>query len=130
MFFVSIRYFGSDFIKNDLRNSQEWTTLYKYGVIAMLTEKTINILKEKAESYNVKRLLLFGSCLTKPEEEAGDIDLAVEGIETSKFLTFYSDLLFDNDIGKNIDLIDMSRDVTIMPVILETGVVIYESSSY
>ena len=93
----------------------------------MLTEKTINILKEKAKNYNVKKLLLFGSCLHLPEEEAGDIDLAVEGVEHSKFLTFYSDLLFDKDIGKHIDLIDMSRDVTIMPVILETGVVIYDS---
>ena len=93
----------------------------------MLTEKTVNVLREKAKSYNVKRLLLFGSCLHVPEKEANDIDLAVEGIDDSKFFTFYSDLMLDDDIGKSIDLIDMSGNVTIMPVILETGVVIYES---
>ncbi len=93
----------------------------------MLTERTIDILREKAERYHVKRLLLFGSCLEKPEEEAGDIDLAVEGIDSDKFLPFYSELMFDKDINKNIDLIDMADDVPIMPIILENNVVIYES---
>ena len=96
----------------------------------MLTEKTINILKEKAKAYNVKRLLLFGSCLNMSEEEANDIDLAVEGIYGDSFFAFHSELMLDDDINKSIDLIDMSRNATIMPVILETGVVIYESSSY
>ena len=93
----------------------------------MLTEKTINILKEKAQAYNVKRLLLFGSCLHVPEDEANDIDLAVEGIDDDRFFTFHSDLMFDKDIRKSIDLIDLSGNATIMPVILETGLVIYES---
>ena len=93
----------------------------------MLTEKTINILKEKAAFYNVKKLLLFGSCLHISEEEANDIDLAVEGIDDDRFFTFHADLMFDKDIRKSIDLIDLSGNATIMPVILETGIVIYES---
>ncbi|MDR2870902.1 MAG: hypothetical protein LBV04_10670 [Deferribacteraceae bacterium] len=44
----------------------------------MLTEKTISILRAKAVKYKVKKLLLFGSCLHKPEMDAGDIDLAIE----------------------------------------------------
>jgi predicted nucleotidyltransferase len=93
----------------------------------MLTEKTIDILREKAERYHVKKLLLFGSCLEKPEAEANDIDLVVEGIDDDKFLTFYSELLFDDEINKSIDLIDMADDIPIMPLILENNVVIYEA---
>ncbi|MDR2870552.1 MAG: nucleotidyltransferase domain-containing protein [Deferribacteraceae bacterium] len=92
----------------------------------MLKEKTLDILKEKAEMYNVKKLLLFGSCLHKDEEEASDIDLAVE-IDREDFLAFYTDILFDDDINKSIDLIDMSDDIGIVSVINEQGVVIYES---
>ncbi|MDR2883835.1 MAG: nucleotidyltransferase domain-containing protein [Deferribacteraceae bacterium] len=93
----------------------------------MLTEKTIKILREKAEAYHVKRLLLFGSCLHKPEAEAGDIDLAVEGIDDDKFLRFCSEIMFDKDIDKDIDLIDLSGFVTILPAILAENVVIYEA---
>jgi predicted nucleotidyltransferase len=93
----------------------------------MLKEKTLDILKEKAEMYKVKKLLLFGSCLDKEEDEAGDIDLAVVGIARGDFLAFYADLLTDEQIDKNIDLIDTSDDIGIVPVILEQGLVIYES---
>jgi predicted nucleotidyltransferase len=92
----------------------------------MLTEKTTAILRAKAEKYNVKRLLLFGSCLHKPEAEAGDIDLAVE-MERDDFWAFYRDIFFADDIGKSVDLVDLSGFVTILPIILEDNVVIYEA---
>jgi len=95
----------------------------------MLTEKTINILKEKAAFYKVKKLLLFGSCLHKPEEEANDIDLLVE-IDRINYLPLGSDLFWDEDINKSIDLIDMSSDIPMMPAILEDAVVIYEAQDY
>ncbi|MDR2884377.1 MAG: hypothetical protein LBV09_04655 [Deferribacteraceae bacterium] len=93
----------------------------------MLTEKTIAILREKAEAYHVKRLLLFGSCLYKPEAEAGDIDLAVEGIDDDRFIPFLSELLFNKEINKSVDLVDMSDDLGIVHIVREDNMVIYES---
>jgi predicted nucleotidyltransferase len=93
---------------------------------AMLTKKTIEILKDKAAKYKVKKLLLFGSCLEKSEVEAGDIDLAVQ-MNRELFLSFHSELFWDKDINKNIDLVDLDGDIPIMPLILENNMVIYEA---
>jgi hypothetical protein len=39
----------------------------------------------------------------------------------------YNELLFDEDIQKDIDLVDMSSDLSIVPIIYEENLVIYES---
>jgi hypothetical protein len=54
----------------------------------------------------------------------------VEGIERSDYLPLYNELLFDENIDKDIDLVDMSSDLSIIPIIDEDNMVIYESQGY
>ena len=44
----------------------------------MLYDTSLEFIKTTAEEYGASRVLLFGSCLTMPEGEAGDIDLAID----------------------------------------------------
>jgi predicted nucleotidyltransferase len=93
----------------------------------MLKKDTLIALREQAKEYGVKKLLLFGSCLYKLEDDAGDIDLAVYGLDKQKFLEFYGEILTSSHIKKKIDLVDMNDDVYITPYILENGAIIYET---
>ena len=46
----------------------------------MLNDTSLAFIRSVAKEYGAARILLFGSCLTGPEDEAKDIDLAVEGL--------------------------------------------------
>jgi predicted nucleotidyltransferase len=96
----------------------------------MLKEDTLAALRERAKEYGVKKLMLFGSCLYKPEEEAGDIDLAAEMLEDADVYKFHGDLLLNLSlkVGKNIDMVDLTHEIPIVPYILEEGIIIYENS--
>jgi predicted nucleotidyltransferase len=93
----------------------------------MLKKETLTALRERAQNYGVKKLLLFGSCLHKSEDDAGDIDLAVYGLDKQHFLEFYGEILTSSHIKKKIDLVDMNDNVYITPYILENGATIYET---
>lgn len=90
----------------------------------MLKTETLEYLREEAEKAGVKKMILFGSCLRKNEDEAGDIDLAVDGISGWKLNVFHGGLMVD--LRKNIDVVDLSFDLPILHIIDEDGVVIYE----
>ena len=53
----------------------------------MISLKEKSIIKKLASRYRVKRVLLFGSSLSK--KSANDIDLAVEGLPAKRFFEFY-----------------------------------------
>ena len=44
----------------------------------MLNDTSLAFIRSVTEEYGAARILLFGSCLTEPEGEVKDIDLAVE----------------------------------------------------
>ncbi|MFH1360685.1 MAG: hypothetical protein ABIJ41_06570 [Candidatus Omnitrophota bacterium] len=89
----------------------------------MISEKDKQAIAAIADKYNVKRILLFGSYAALPEENARDIDLAVEGIQAKDFFKFYGDLLFK--LKKSVDLIDLSSDCKFNSLVREEGIPIY-----
>ena len=90
------------------------------------TMKTLNLRKivtEAAKDFQVGAIWLFGSALEN-EEQATDIDLAVEGLAPEKFFDFYGRLFFE--LPKPVDLVDLSQNPPIAAIIREKGVRIYE----
>ena len=51
----------------------------------MLNDTSLAFIRSVAEEYGAARILLFGSCLTGSEDEAKDIDLAVEGLSLKDY---------------------------------------------
>jgi len=87
---------------------------------------TLNIRKiiaDVAKDFQVSAIWLFGSALEN-EEQATDIDLAVEGLDPEKFFDFYGRLFFE--LPKPVDLIDLSQNPPIAAIVREKGVRIYE----
>lgn len=87
----------------------------------MITKQEKSIIKRLAIRYQAKRVLLFGSSLSK--KAARDIDLAVEGVPAKSFFNFYGELLFS--LPKSVDLIDLSRDSKFTRIIRQEGLAIY-----
>ncbi len=79
-------------------------------------------IKELGKQYNVTRIILFGSGCD-PSKESADIDLAVAGIEQSKFFKFYGDLIFN--LSKPVDLVDLSTKSSFNKIISEEGILLY-----
>ena len=92
----------------------------------LLNPETLKYLQKVSEEYGVKRMLLFGSCLHIPEDEAGDIDLAVEGLEDTNIYDFVGELLLSKELNKQVHVVDLSIYTPIIPIVLEEGVIIYE----
>ena len=87
----------------------------------MISTKEKSIIKKIASRYHAKRVLLFGSSLSK--KSARDIDLAVEGLPAESFFKFYGDLLFS--LPKPVDLIDLSRNSKFARLVRQEGLPIY-----
>ena len=79
-------------------------------------------IEEIASRYGVGRVLLFGSSATD-SSEANDIDLAVEGLPSSRFFSFYADLIFG--LSKPVDLVDLGRKSRFTDIIRREGVPVY-----
>ncbi len=88
----------------------------------MLSEQDKQKIKDIAERYAVGRVLLFGSSASS-ETPPGDIDLAVEGIQPSRFFSFYADLMFA--LSKPVDLVDLGRKTKFTDIIRREGVLVY-----
>ena len=76
-----------------------------------------------AQDFHVKTVWMFGSALEDPAQ-AGDIDLAVEGLPADRFFEFYGRLFLE--LPKPVDLVDLSQDPPIAAIVREKGVRIYE----
>lgn len=92
----------------------------------MLHESSLNFIRTVAEDYGASRVLLFGSCLTGSEDEARDIDLAVEGLSPDDYHAFWSRLLWADELGgKSVDVVRIEDRTFLVPIILNRGVEIY-----
>ena len=92
----------------------------------MLKPNSLSFIRSIAEQYGATRVLLFGSCLTGPEDEAGDIDLAVEGLSSGDYHDFWDRLLWADELnGKTVDVIRIEDGDFLVPIVLNRGVEIY-----
>ena len=92
----------------------------------MLYDASLDFIRTTAEEYGASRVLLFGSCLTISESEAGDIDLAVEGLSSDKYHDFWDHLLWADVLnGKTVDVIRIEDNGFLVPIVLNRGVEIY-----
>lgn len=87
----------------------------------MISVKEKFIIKKLAHRYRARKIMLFGSSLSK--KLSRDIDLGVEGLPAEKFFRFYGDLLFS--LPKSVDLIDLSRDTKFTRLVRQEGLTIY-----
>ena len=93
----------------------------------MLSQKSLEFIKKIGEKHGVQRIVLFGSCLHLPEEEAGDIDLAVGGLDAETFVEMWNDLTWAPELHmKNVDLVRMEDALPVMVMVRAEGVTIYE----
>lgn len=92
----------------------------------MLNQSSIEYIGSVAKKFGARRVLLFGSCLYMNEGEAGDIDLAVEGLSEDDALEFaYSFYWVDDLGGKWVDVVRLEDDGDLNPIIFDEGVEIY-----
>ena len=88
----------------------------------MISESEKRTIRQIAEKYAVKRVLLFGSSLA-PDKEGHDIDLAVEGIAPEDFFKFYGDLMFK--LSRPVDVVDISEKSKFTRMIKREGIPLY-----
>ena len=87
----------------------------------MISERDKKSISEIAKKYKAKKVFLFGSGSVSKENR--DIDLAVEGIASSDFFKFYSELIFS--LSKPVDLVDLNTKSRFNDLILSEGVLLY-----
>ena len=86
----------------------------------MISTKDKKTIIELSEQYDAKKVLLFGSSLYM-DEDAADIDLAVEGVQD--YYKFYGDLMLK--LSKPVDLVDLSKNNKFNRIVQHEGLVIY-----
>ena len=92
----------------------------------MLYDTSLEFIRTTAKEYGASRVLLFGSCLTMSEGEAGDIDLAVGGLSSDDYHDFWDRLLWADELnGKTVDVIRIEDNGFLVPIVLDRGVEIY-----
>ena len=74
-----------------------------------------------AKNYSLQHLYLFGSA-TLEQNSYNDIDLAVEGLNSSDFFSFYGDLLFS--LSLPVDLIDLDNKSSFTKIIQQDGLIL------
>ena len=92
----------------------------------MLKPQSIAYIKSTAERFGAEKILLFGSCLEMPEEEANDIDLVVYGLDPITHWDMMAEMSWPAELGgKQVDLVRAENQEPIM-VFASKGVPIYE----
>ena len=95
----------------------------------MLKPESIAYIKEIAERFGAERILLFGSCLQKSQEEANDIDLLVYGLDAFQHWDMAREIMWAPELGnKPVDLVRAEDDPPVM-VFAEKGAPIYERTT-
>ncbi|MCH7771260.1 MAG: hypothetical protein IIA49_09635 [Bacteroidetes bacterium] len=88
----------------------------------MITETDKHKILEIAKKYKAERVFLFGSSIDD-NEDARDIDIAVEGIPDSVYFKFCSELIFG--LSKPVDVIDLKTKSRFNELIISEGIPIY-----
>ncbi len=95
----------------------------------MLAQKSFDFIRSMAERHGAERVFLFGSSLALPESDAGDIDLAIEGLDSVEFHALWDDLMWAPELDKKrVDLVRVEDDLPVMVIVRAEGVCIYDSS--
>lgn len=95
----------------------------------MLTQKSLEYISSVAARHGAGRVFLFGSCLTLQESDAGDIDLAIEGLDSVGFYALWDDLMWAPELAKKkVDLVRVEDDLPVMVIVRSEGVCIYDNS--
>ena len=93
----------------------------------MLREESLRFIRAVAGEFGAARVFLFGSCLSKSQDHAHDLDLAVEGISEDRLDAFWDRLMWAEALGrKPVDAIRLEDRHWLNPIILDEGVLIYE----
>ncbi len=88
----------------------------------MITKQKLNRAIEICRAKGVTRLILFGSA-AKDLRAARDIDLGVEGVHGWDSITLAGEL--ENELGVNVDVVDISKHSDFVSHILKHGKVLY-----
>jgi predicted nucleotidyltransferase len=92
----------------------------------LLKPETIAYIQEVAERFGAEKIILFGSCLEKTQEEAKDIDLLVYGLDAIQHWDMAREIMWAPELGnKPVDLVRAEDGLPIM-VYAEKGAPIYE----
>ncbi len=74
----------------------------------MISADDIKTIRELAEKYSLKKVLLFGSA-ARQDSGFRDIDLAVEGVRPQEFFLLYGELM--SRLSMPVDVLDPSRSM-------------------
>ena len=95
----------------------------------MLKPESIAYIKQVAERFGAERILLFGSCVQKTQEEANDIDLLVYGLDAFQHSDMAREIMWVPELdNKPVDLVRAEDDPAII-VYAEKGVPVYERTA-
>jgi predicted nucleotidyltransferase len=95
----------------------------------VLKPESIAYIKAIAERFGAEKVLLFGSCLEKTQDEANDIDLIVYGLDAFRHWDMACEMMWVPELDKKpIDLVRAEDDLPIV-VYAEKGVPIYERAT-
>ncbi len=87
----------------------------------MISEKDKAAILKLAKKYNLRTVILFGSCLGR--EDPNDIDIGVKGIEPELFFKFYGELLLE--ITMPIDVVNLDKDNPFNKLVEKEGMKLY-----
>ncbi|MEW6096946.1 MAG: nucleotidyltransferase domain-containing protein [bacterium] len=94
----------------------------------MIPKHEIDKAIEIAKKYGIGKLFLIGSSLYKDPKEVNDYDFAVKDVPPGNFFKFYGELF--KTISKNVDLIDISGEMTkFKAIILREGKLVYDKTT-
>lgn len=98
----------------------------------MLENRSLEYIRTVVHKYDIDRAYLFGSCLEKPQEEVGDIDLAIEKdgeIGIMEFLRMHGELDGAEALGrKSVDIVNLDMHAPINILIRDEMELVYEKA--
>ena len=87
----------------------------------MISEKDKAIILKYAKKYNLRTVILFGSCLDR--EDPNDIDIGIRGIKPELFFEFYGELLLE--ITMPIDVVNLDKENSFNKLVEKEGMKLY-----
>ncbi len=88
----------------------------------MISADDIKTIRELAEKYSLKKVLLFGSA-ARQDSGFRDIDLAVEGVRPQEFFLLYGELM--SRLSMPVDVLDLSRPKRFSRMVSREGIPLY-----
>ena len=94
----------------------------------MLSEHSLNFIKETAIRYGATKILLLESCPEMTQSRVCDIDLAVEGVAENDIDRLWDDLIWSEALDRRtVDLFRLEDEHWLVPIMHAGGTRIYEA---